>query len=888
MPEHYLFGQRKSGDLSPDDARTIAAMARRHAESLQQVPLTEILTVLDRMARAWADPHYGPRQQALAKLPDLTGFSPEMVAAELDAIPMALSRAYLEPKIRGELGSLDCLDAWRKRPGHDGLTRAFPRGVVLHVSSGNVSVGGSLSAVEGLVTRNVNLIKAASDDPFFPILFAESLHEMDPDGIISNGLAVLSWSGRQVPLHRVFQQECDAIVVWGGEEVVQEYRRDLPLRCRLIEYGPRISFAVVGQELATVPATAEKLAQDIGLWDQTACSSAQTVYVEDPTENRLLARQFAAALAVSLEAFQRQYPMGRLDDSEKAEITKERQMAFAEMAMGQATLITPAKGQHWTIVEEADPTFKLSPLFRTVTVKAVPDLAQVADLVNAYGPLLQTCGLGVAPERAETVAGSLARVGVLRFTALGEMTGGFAGEPHDGVYALGELVKWVSLHVPGLAGRMEPSEWWAPETLQRHVWAKARHLAESVALQAPLYRERFGGRQIRSYDDWQALPILERADLYAHTPPNGDGLLCRPVTNGHVLRSGGSAGTPKISIFSFEDYETDMRFAAAGAVAAGMQPGDRVANLFMAGRLYGSYLSMNRMLEIIGCVSFPLLTTAPIDEVVDCIAMYGIDTVIGTPSHLALVFDTAIKRGLRLQKAFYTGEQLYPNDKAYYMDKLGLEVFASIGYGTVDGGPLGYQCGDCLGSVHHIHSDHQFIEIVDPATGRPVPEGEPGDLLVTNLNRTVMPLIRFRMGDTARWVPGLCACGRTTPRLELLGRSDDMLIVANSNVEYTQILTALSAVPALSSSLQMVADREDRRDALIIRVEARPEGAGGDLNALANAAREAVVAGLPVLASALKDGSLATLAVEVLLTGSLERNERTGKLIRLVDRRIQP
>lgn len=885
MPEHYLFGQRTSGDLSPDDARAIVATARRHAERLQQVPLADILTVLDRLARAWADPNYGPRQQALALLPEVTGFSPAMVAAELDAIPLALSRRYLAPKIQGELGSLDCLDSWRHRPGHAGLTRAVPRGVVLHVSSGNVSVGGSLSAVEGLVTRNVNLIKAASDDPFFPILFAESLRDMDPDGLIADGLAVLSWSGREVPLHKVFQQECDAIVVWGGEEVVQEYRRDLPLRCRLIEYGPRISFAVVGRERATDPATAARLAEDVGLWDQTACSSAQTVYVEDASENRVVARQFAAALAVALEAFQQQYPMGRLDTEEKAEITKERQLAFAEMAMGNATLITPAHGQHWTVVEEADPSFKLSPLFRTVTVKAVPDLAKVAELVAPYGPLLQTCGLGVAPERAEAVADRLARVGVLRFTALGEMTGGFAGEPHDGVFALGELVKWVSLHLPGLAGRMEPSEWWDPETLQRHVWAKARQMVEAVAPQAPFYRERFAGTTLRSPDDWHALPILERADLYAQTPPNGDGLLCQPITNGHVLRSGGSAGTPKISIFSFEDYETDMRFAAAGAVAAGMRPGDRVANLFMAGRLYGSYLSMNRMLERIGCVSFPLLTTAPIAEVVDCIERYGIDTVIGTPSHLALVFDAAMQRGLRLHKAFYTGEQLYPNDKAFYMERLGLEVFASIGYGTVDGGPLGYQCEHCPGSVHHVHSDHQAIDLVDPTTGRPVPEGEPGDLLVTNLNRTVMPLIRFRLGDTARWVPGPCPCGRTTPRLELLGRSDDLLIVANSNVEYLQVLSALAAVPDLSSSLQLVADRVERRDALIVRIEARPDASGGDLKALAGDARAALLAGLPILGAALQDGTLSTLAVEVLTTGSLDRHERTGKLVRLVDRR---
>ncbi|MBC7543593.1 MAG: hypothetical protein H7338_12770 [Candidatus Sericytochromatia bacterium] len=890
MPEHYLFGQRKHGALSDDDARGIVRLARQHLEILQQVPVTEILTVLDRVARAWADPHYAPRVQALAQLPALTGFSPEMVNAELEAIPMALSQAYLLPKLRSELGTPDALDAWRRRPGHTGLTRAFPRGVVLHVSSGNVSVGGSLSAVEGLITRNVNLVKAAGDNSFFPILFAESLRACDPDGVISNGLAVVSWSGRTSQLHTVFQQECDAIVVWGGEEVVQEYRRDLPLRCKLIAYGPRISFAAVGRELLDTPVeTARLVARDVGLWDQTACSSPQVVYVEDATGDRAPTRGFVAALATALAAFQRQFPMGRLDPPEQAEITKEREMARVETAMGLSRLVVPPAGQHWTIIEEFDATFKLSPLFRTVYVKAVADLAAVPPLVAVYGPLLQTCGLGVGPERAPALAEAFARVGVLRLTALGDMTGGFPGEPHDGVYALGELVKWVSLATPGLEARMEPSEWWAPEELSRQAWAKARRQAEVAATVAPFYRGRYGSPVLHTLEDWWALPILERADLYANTPPQGDGLLCLPLTNGHVLRSGGSSGAPKVSIFSFDDYETDMRFAATGGYAAGIRPGDRVGNLFMAGRLYGSYLSTNRMLELIGCLSFPLLTVAPVDEVIECLVKYGVDTVIGTPSHLMTIFEAAMGvPGIRLRKAFYTGEQLYANDRAYFMDTLGLTTFASIGYGTVDGGPIGYQCEFCTGGIHHVHGDHQFIEIVDPQTGRPVPEGGVGDLLVTNLNRTVMPLIRFRIGDSASWVPGLCPCGRSTPRLDLLGRSDDMLIVANANIEYGQILAALAGLNALSSAVQVIADRQGRRDTLSVLIEVRPDVDPGTWQGLAARAERALLVGLPVLADGLAAGTLAALQVKILPTGGLSRHERTGKLIRLTDLRLQP
>lgn len=886
MPEHYIFGARKTGTLTDDDARGVILAARRQLEKLQQVSTTEILTVLDRMGRSWRDPAYGPRKAALAALPELTGFSPQMVAAELEAIPAVLSRPALETKLRAELGDLDALDAWRKGPSGAGLTRAFPRGVVLHVSSGNVSVGGSLSAVEGLLTKNVNLIKAASDDPYFPILFAESLKEHDPTGVIGESLAVLAWSGRTSNLHKVFQADCDAIVIWGGEEVVHEYRRDLPLRCRLIEYGPRISLAVVGQEVLADPAKAAKaLAADVGLWDQSACSSAQVVYVEDASGDGAAVDAFVEALAGALEAFQTEYPMGPLGLPEKAEITKEREMAKAEMAMGQARLVVPERGQHWTIVVESDPTFKVSPLFRTVYVKRVADLADVPALIAPYGPLLQTCGLGVAPARARDLAERLARAGILRCTALGEMTGGFPGEPHDGVYALAELVRWVSLSGDGLDERMEPSEWWSEDELQKQVWAKACSQVETVAVQAALYQERLGSPVIRTVDDWQALPVLSRDDFYAHTPPQGTGLLTQPLSEGHVLRSGGSSGAPKVSVFAYDEYETDMRFAAAGAHAAGMRAGDRVANLFTAGRLYGSFLSMNRMLELLGCLSFPLLSAAPLDEVLDCLVRHEIDTVIGMPSHLMTVLEAAAKLdGLKLRKVFYTGEQFYPQDRAYFKQLLGLETIASIGYGTVDGGPLGYQCPHCTGAVHHVHSLHQFIEIVDPQTLRPVPHGEPGEILLTNLNRHVMPLIRFRLGDAARWVPGPCPCGRATPRLELLGRADGFVIVANANLDYGLVVDIVSRLPELSASVQVIAERRERRDALTVVIEARADDPlrFGDL---AEQAWRHLTQSLPLVADALASGELGTLTVTVVAPGSLERHARTGKLVRIIDRR---
>ena len=246
MREHYLFGRRITGELTDDQARDILREAQRRREAIARAPLDRILTTLDRASRLWADPAYPGVREALERVPEQIGFSREMVAMELESLQHALSRRYLDPKVSRELGTTEALDMWQ---GGNGVPfkRALPRGVVLHVSAGNAFTGGILSMIEGVVTKNVNLLKAASKAPLFPLLFAQSLKECDPEGLVADSIAILSWSGAQSQVHRVFQGHCDAIVVWGGEDVVREYREGLALKTHLIEYGPKYSLVLVAE-----------------------------------------------------------------------------------------------------------------------------------------------------------------------------------------------------------------------------------------------------------------------------------------------------------------------------------------------------------------------------------------------------------------------------------------------------------------------------------------------------------------------------------------------------------------------------------------------------------------------------------------------------------------
>ena len=321
-PSFYVFGRWEGGTLDEPRVRALLQEARERQAALAARPIDDVLRVLEKVGRAWAA-GCPQRVTAQERLPELLGFSAEMVALELDGLAMALSRPYLEAKLVGELGRLDAGDAWHRRPGTAGFVRAMPRGVTLHVASGNVATTGVLSLVEGLLARNVSFLKAASNVPLMPLLFLECLAEHDPEGILTGAVAVLGWSGERSKLHEVFCQEADAVVVWGGDEVLDTYRRAMGPHTKLIGWGPKVSAAFVGAEAVGLPATAAALARDVALWDQNACSSPQLVYCEGDVE------QLVPALARELAALAQSLPMGALDLHERAEITKERELALA-------------------------------------------------------------------------------------------------------------------------------------------------------------------------------------------------------------------------------------------------------------------------------------------------------------------------------------------------------------------------------------------------------------------------------------------------------------------------------------------------------------------------------------------------------------------------------
>ncbi|MGE5706868.1 MAG: acyl-CoA reductase, partial [Bacteroidota bacterium] len=292
---HYLFGEETSQPLDRDRLLALLHQARENKAKLRDYPLSKILRALHEAGKKWADPHYQGRIEALAKLPDLIGFSREMVEKGLDYLAASLEHDGLLEDLTLQLGNPEFLDRFVYDQKYDGLLRAEPHGLLLHVSAGNVFVGAALHIVQGLLTKNVNLIKLSSADPVFPVLVARSVVEADP--FLKHGLALMHWKGGDSEIEGMLKQSVDAISVFGGEEAVESYRHGLAPHVELFRHGPKVGLALVGKEALWDQDLADRLVHDAVMWDQNACSSPQLLYLEGEEKN---AKDFIPLLA---EAF---------------------------------------------------------------------------------------------------------------------------------------------------------------------------------------------------------------------------------------------------------------------------------------------------------------------------------------------------------------------------------------------------------------------------------------------------------------------------------------------------------------------------------------------------------------------------------------------------------
>ena len=187
------------------------------------------------------------------------------------------------------------------------------------------------------------------------------------------------------------------------------------------------------------------------------------------------------------------------------------------------------------------------------------------------------------------------------------------------------------------------------------------------------------------------------------------------------------------------------------------------------------------------------------------------------------------------------------------------------------------------GGLHHVHEDLHFVEIIDEE-GNPCKPNEIGRIIVTNLHRKLMPTIRYEVGDLGRWIEGECKCGRKTRVMELLGRSDDVLIIGGGNIHPEVIAESVYDVGGLSNHFQLIGEIFDKKDRLRVRVEAMGEDIS-DVKEKEKKLKEIIYEKSKELRAMYDRGLINDIVVEIVKPNTIERNPKTGKIRLVIDNR---
>ena len=385
------------------------------------------------------------------------------------------------------------------------------------------------------------------------------------------------------------------------------------------------------------------------------------------------------------------------------------------------------------------------------------------------------------------------------------------------------------------------------------------------------YRERLPEGGLRSLDDVGRLPFTTKEDFRANYP---FGLLAVPreeVVRVHM--SSGTTGRPVVTGYTRHDLELWAECMGRVMEYAGVTSRDVVQNAYGYGLFTGG-MGLHLGAEAVGATVVPTSSGVTQRQVM-LMRDLGTTVLCCTPSY-ALVVAEAL-RGLeggdrvRLRVGIFGAEPWSDGMRRQIETNLGLEAFDIYGLTELGGPGVAAECGQHHGL--HIFEDHFYAEVVDPDTGKPLPEGQPGELVLTSLRREASPVLRYRTRDRTVLTSEPCACGSPYRRfLRVQGRTDDMLVVRGENVFPSQFEELLAGFGDFNGQYLLVVDRQAHSlDTLEIVLEADT----ADERGLEQEIRDRI-----------RDSIGLTVTAKVLRPGVLPRSE--GKAKRVVDHREAP
>lgn len=409
-----------------------------------------------------------------------------------------------------------------------------------------------------------------------------------------------------------------------------------------------------------------------------------------------------------------------------------------------------------------------------------------------------------------------------------------------------------------------------------------KRLKESIriALQSPFYKTRFGEMgitpdSIRSLEDLQKLPFTTKNDLRTHYP---FGLVVAPMSD--VVRlhsSSGTTGNPTVICHSQHDLNQWANRVARCLYMVGVRKDDVFQNTSGYGMFTGG-LGFQYGAELLGALTVPAAAGNTIRQI-KFIRDFGTTAMHAIPSYVFRLYEVMQelnidpRKDTKLKTLVIGAEPHTDAQRRKIEEILGVKAYNSFGMSEMSGPGVAFECTEQNGL--HLWEDSYIMEIINPDTLEPVPDGEIGELVLTTLDRDAMPLIRYRTRDLTRIIPGECPCGRTHRRIDRLkGRSDDMFIVKGVNIFPMQIEKILMQFRELGANYLITVDTVNNNDEVMVEVELS-DLFTDDYSQLQGLTRE--------ITRQLKDEILLTPKIKLVDKGTLPQSE--GKAVRVKDLR---
>ncbi len=398
-------------------------------------------------------------------------------------------------------------------------------------------------------------------------------------------------------------------------------------------------------------------------------------------------------------------------------------------------------------------------------------------------------------------------------------------------------------------------------------------------MNAPFYKKRFEEHglkpeDIRSLEDLRKIPFTTKQDLRDNYPFGMSVVPLEQVVRLHS--SSGTTGTPTVILHTQKDLDEWANAVARCLYMVGLRPGDIFQNSSGYGMFTGG-LGFQYGAERLGMLTVPA-AAGNTKRQIKFITDFGTTALHAIPSYAGRLYEVMEEMGIdprrdtKLRTLIIGAEPHSDQQRRRIEDMLGVKAYNSFGMSEMCGPGVAFECPEQNGM--HIWEDYYIVEIVDPETLEPVPEGEVGELILTTINREAMPLLRYRTRDLTRILPGECPCGRHHKRLDRMkGRSDDMMILKGVNIFPIQIENILMQFKELGSDYLITLTNLEANDEMTVEVELNEFI--DDYGFMQRLTKE--------ITRQLKDEILITPTVKLVPKGSLPKQE--GKAVRVKDLR---